>query len=194
MAKVSNELDLSAVQRKLKSNYKTWSEIFSRFSKEQHKAIDSLVKNKSVVCCIFAGSVAFRIGKSSIKSVSGYGSGFKGSFNGSDNAKATFIDKQYSASGFQLSKNNFVIAAAFYFLYNEFSRVKTESDKTEAAEGEQVLATQAAMKEILGKDGSVHIKIGKHIYQVDKFEQIGGRPKADALFSFKGTPVVWVSL
>lgn len=194
MAKVANELDLTQVKLKLASNKKIWEQILLRFTPEQEKIAKKLLENTSVNCHIFAGSLAFRIGKSSIKTVGGYASGLKASFANGKTAKDVFLTAKYDAKSFTFTKDNFVIALAFFFLYNDFNRVKTESDKTEQAETEQILTTQTALDKIIKQRGGCHLMIGKSVYQVDGFHQIGGRPKADAYFSFKGKTVVWVSL
>lgn len=194
MAKVANELDLASVKSKLSSNKKVWDQIFLRFTPDQQKIAKKLLDTTSVNCHIFAGSLAFRVGKSSVKSIAGYPSGFKASFPTTKTAKDMFLTAKYEAKSFSFTKDSFVLAMAFYFLYKSFDRVKTESDKTEQAETEQVASTQSALDKLIKQRNGCHLKVGNSIYQVDAFSQIGGRPKADAYFSYKGKPVVWVSL
>ena len=91
MAKVANELDLAQVKLKLTSNKKIWEQILLRFTPEQEKIAKKLLENTSVNCHIFAGSLAFRIGKSSIKTVTGYPSGLKASFANGKTAKDIFL-------------------------------------------------------------------------------------------------------
>lgn len=195
MAKQANELDLSTVKRKIlnKTTKQSWDKIFSSLTPSQTKYLNILSSNKSVNCHIFSGSIAFRIGKSSVKSLQDYPMGLKGGIPSGKTATDIFINTPHSST-MQVTKDKFVLVAAYYFLYNHFDRVKTESDKTEAAETEQVIKTQDKLKEVIKEFGEIRLKIGDNLYQVDKFEQVSGRPKADAVFSFKGTPVIFVSL
>lgn len=195
MAKQANELDLSVVKRKIsnKTSSQTWDKIFNSLSPVQLKYLETLSNNKSVNCHIFSGSIAFRIGKSSVKSLQDYPTGLKGGIPSGKTAIDVFTNTQYSST-MSVTKDKFILVAAYYFLYNHFDRVKTESDKTEAAETEQVIKTQDKLKEAIKEYGDVRLKIGDNIYQIDKFEQVAGRPKADAVFSFKGKPVIFVSL
>ena len=195
MAKQANELDLSVVKRKL-SNLtakQNWEKIFNSLTPTHSKYLQVLSTNKSVNCHIFSGSIAFRIGKSSVKSLQDYPTGLKGGIPSGKNCNDVFLNTHYS-SALNVTKDKFIIVAAHYFILNHFDRVKTESDKTEAAETEQVIKTQDKLKQIIKEFGEIRLKIGDNIYQVDKFDQVSGRPKADAVFSFKGKPVVFLSL
>lgn len=195
MAKQANELDLSLVKRKLSNPVikQNWEKIFNSLTQTQAKYLQTLSSNKSVNCHIFSGSIAFRIGKSSIKSLQDYPSGFKGGIPTGKTAIDIFINTAYLPT-LSVTKDKFIVVAAHYFLLNYFDRVKTESDKTEAAETEQVIRTQDKLKEVIKEFGELKLKIADNVYTVDKFEQVAGRPKADAVFSFKGKPVVFVSL
>ena len=75
----------------------------------------------------------------------------------------------------------------------ENKRVKSENDKTEAVESEQVLKVQNDLKKLIKEYGSVRLKVGKVKYDVDDFRQVPGRPKADMIFTLKGKPVIFVS-
>lgn len=195
MAKLKNELDIPAVVRKLKSTTikKEYEKIIFKLSNEQLKIIKTLSSNKSIKCCIFTNSIAFRIGKSSIKTIPGYGSGFKGGIPSGKTSNVVFLDN-ISSSNFAINKDKLVLLAAYFFLYNHPDRVITESDKTEAAETEQVNLTQGSLKALIKENGDVKLKIGNNVYQIDEFKQVSGRPKADATFNYKGKPVIFCSL
>lgn len=188
MSKFENELNLETARKTvLKKKDLVHAEIGA--DKALKKAIDSLVNNTDVKCYIFAKSIAFRIGKSSIKSISGYSSGFKASFTGSKQAKDVFK----SSMTFGSSKNDKVLLAACYFLIAHPDRVLSESDKTEAVESEQVMQTQRALQKLIKEYGSIHLKVGDETYEVDDFKQVAGRPKADMTFTFNDKAVVYVS-
>lgn len=196
MAKAANELDLSKIKQKLnRPNIKKyWMGVFNNFTKEEKNVIDKLVATENLNCHIFAGSVTFRIGgKSSIKTVRGYASGFKAGFGTNLNAEKVFNAASFTSFN-RINKQNFVHAVAFYFLYNHFSRVKTESDKTEAAEGEQISLTKSKLKQLMKDTKEVRIKVGDQMYLIDDFQQVTTRSKADAYFSYKRNPVIFLSL
>jgi len=198
MAKIANELDLTAVKAKLTAaSKKQWGEIFNKFSAQQQTVIKYLFTTQAVTCHIFAGSITFRIGKGSVKNLAIKPEGFKGGIPPGKTAKDIFLNTIYTAASYdpKTSVDKFIVACAYYFLINAPSRIHTESDKTEAAEGQQVLATQSALKTILGNTGEIRLKIGNSTYQVDEFSQYtAGRPKADATFKYKGKDVIWLSL
>jgi len=197
MAKLSNELDLAAVQTKLtKSTKANWEKVFSKFTETQRKVLDKLLSDKAVKCHIFTGSVTFRNGGGSVKNLPIKPTGFKGGMTKSQTAIDVFLKTVYTSSfDPSVSVDKFIIACAFYFLIYEPSRVKTESDKTEAAEGQQVKATQSVLKLLLKEHGEIRLKIGDHYYTIDEFDQYtAGRPKADATFKYKGNDVVFLSL
>jgi len=197
MAKLSNELDLGSVQAKLtKSTKANWQKVFAKFTDTQQKVLEKLLSDKSVKCHIFTGSVTFRNGSGSVKNLPIKPTGFKGGMSKSQTAVDIFLKTVYTSSfDPSVSVDKFIIACAFYFLIYAPDRVKTESDKTEAAEGQQVKATQSVLKLLLKEHGEIRLKIGDHYYTIDEFDQYtAGRPKADATFKYKGTDVVFLSL
>lgn len=185
MAKFENELNLDEA-KKLVMKRKAEVAVLVSANKDLSKAIDTLVNNKAVTCYIFSKSIAFRIGKSSIKSIPGYSSGFKSGLSGT--AKDLFKNLKFSQS-----KKDEVILAACYFIINHFDRVKSESDKTEAVESEQVISTKSSLDKLIKEYGSVRLKVGDEMFEVDDFHQVSGRPKADMVFTLNKTPVVFVS-
>jgi hypothetical protein len=195
MAKSANELDLAKVRRKLNTPNvkKFWNNLFSSLSREQKSILNKLVSTENIICHIFTGSVTFRIGKSSVKTIRGYPSGFKAGFGAQLNAEKVFNTSTFTSFS-NITKDKFVQIAAFYFLYNQPSRVKTESDQTEAAEGEQISLTKAKLKQLTKDQKQVRIIIGDQTYTVDDFSQVLGRGKADAIFSLNRSPVIFVSL
>lgn len=198
MAKLANELDLSAVKAKLTPTAKKhWNKIFTKFNDQQQGVITYLFNTKTVNCHIFAGSITFRIGKGSVKNLAIKPAGFKGGIPTGKTAADVFLKTTYDSNSFdpKSAVDKFIIACAYYFIINAPTRVYTESDKTEQAEGQQVVATQASLKEIMKDFGEIRLKIGDSTYQVDEFKQYtAGRPKADATFRYKGKDVVWLSL
>ena len=197
MAKLSNELDLVAVQAKLtKSTKANWEKVFAKFTDTQQKVLDKLLSDKAVKCHIFTGSVTFRNASGSVKNLPIKPTGFKGGMSKSQTAIDVFLKTVYTSSfDPSVSVDKFIIACAFYFLIYAPDRVKTESDKTEAAEGQQVKATQSVLKVLLKEHGEIRLKIGDNYYTIDEFDQYtAGRPKADATFKYKGNDVVFLSL
>jgi len=195
MAKAANELDLVVVKRKLNNQNikKFWDKVFSSLSSEQKSILNKLTKTENLNCHVFTGSVAFRVGKSSIKSIKGYPSGFKSDFSAQLNAEKVFNASAFTSFS-QITKQNFVQIAAFYFLYNQPSRVKTESDKTEAAEGEQIALTKTKLKQLTKDQKLLRIKIVDKVYTIDNFNQVQSRSKADSFFALNKSPIIFVSL
>lgn len=195
MAKGKNELDISAVKKKLNTPAakKFWSKVFDTLPSDKNKILQKLISANNITCHIFEGSVAFRIGKSSIKTISGYPSGFKSGFSSNSNAKDVFDTSNFTTFN-TISKQNFVQIAAFYFLYKDSNRVKTESDNTEAAEGEQIALTKTKLKALLKESNQMKINVGNKEYTIDNFEQVSTRSKSDAYFSFQRKPLIYISL
>lgn len=195
MAKGKNELDINSVKKKLNTPAakKFWGKVFNTLPNDKNKILQKLINTSGITCHIFEGSVAFRIGKSSIKTISGYPSGFKSGFSSNSNAKDIFDTSNFTSFN-TISKQNFVQIAAFYFLYKDSNRVKTESDNTEAAEGEQIALTKTKLKALLKESNQIKIKVGNEEYTVDNFEQVSTRSKSDAYFSFKRKPLIYISL
>lgn len=195
MAKGKNELDISAVKKKLNTPAakKFWSKVFDTLPSDKNKILQKLISANNITCHIFEGSVAFRIGKSSIKTISGYPSGFKSGFSSNSNAKDVFDTSNFTTFN-TINKQNFVQIAAFYFLYKDSNRVKTESDNTEAAEGEQIALTKTKLKALLKESNQIKINVGNKEYTVDNFEQVSTRSKSDAYFSLQRKPLIYISL
>jgi len=192
MAKFENDLDLSKARSAALKVQKTFNE---RIAADPSiiKILNSLEKNKSIECFIFSKSIAFRIGRSSVKTIQGFASGFKSSFLGGVIAKKVFIPTKLPASSKKYSKSEVVFLCAVYYLLNHFKKVKSESDKTEAVESAQVMKVQNDLKKLIKEYGSVRLVVGKQTYDVDSFKQVPGRPKADMVFTYKNQPVIFVS-
>lgn len=189
MAKYETKFDLAGAKRDL-SRFKTPLLKYIEKNADFKKITTLLEAAPSLSVLIFSKSIAFRIGKGSIKSIPGFPAGFKGSFtNIVSDVNATL------ASGvLKLPKNKTVTLAAAYFILFYPEKVKLEEDKTEAAESEQVLRTVSTLNSLLKRGESLKITIGKEVYNVDGFKQVQGRPKADAVFTFKNQPVIFCSL
>lgn len=188
MAKFENELDIMAAQRAVTKVKTKLLEVFVA-NPDLAKLSNTLSDNSAVTCYIFSKSVAFRIGKSSVKSIPGFSTGFKTSFT-KGSAKAVYDPFIIPMN---ISKENMVVLVSAHWLLKYPDRVKSESDKTEAVESEQVVQTKDALKKLIKEYGSVRLKVGDHVYEVDDFDQVSGRPKADMVFKYKKENVVFVS-
>jgi hypothetical protein len=188
MAKFENELDLAAAKRSVTKSKEALMDMLAE-APELLKISKMLSDNDSVKCYIFSKSVAFRIGSSSIKTIPGWSSGFKTSFS-KGSAKAVYDPFKVVS---YTSKENMVILISAYWLLKHPDRVLSESDKTEAVESEQVVQTKDALKKLIKEYGSVQLKVGDKTYEVDDFDQVSGRPKADMVFKYKKENVVFVS-
>lgn len=189
MAKFENELDLSAAKISVSKHKDKILQIIA-VNPDLSKIVKTLTDNSNLNCYIFSKSVAFRVGKSSIKSIPNYPDGFKTSFGSGQEAKDVFTPYKFNST---LSKSNVVIIIAAYYLIFHSDRTKSESDKTEAVESEQVVQTQGQLKKLVKEYGEVKLVVGDASYSVDDFSQVSGRPKADMVFSHKGTNVIFVS-
>lgn len=189
MAKFENELDIAVAQQSIAKQKINILQAFVD-NPDLAKISKQLSDNTNVTCYIFSKSVAFRIGKSSVKSISGYSGGFKTSFGTNKDSKTVF--GHYSVPSI-LTKENKVTLVAAYWLLMHPERVKSESDKTEAVETEQVVQTQTALKKIIKEYGQVKLKVGDAMFDVDDFAQVTGRPKADMVFKYRGNSVIFVS-
>jgi len=192
MAKFENDLDLPKATRIVKGKKKEIDKLVLA-DKDTMSAIDKLVKQRNALCYIFSKSIAFRVGRSSVKTIPSFPAGFKSSFPGSSVAKQKFFPLNLPSPKKRYTKYEQVYLTACYFLLYENKRVKSENDKTEAVESEQVLKVQNDLKKLIKEYGSVRLKVGKVKYDVDDFKQVPGRPKADMIFTLKGKPVIFVS-
>jgi hypothetical protein len=192
MAKFDNELDLKKAKTAyMKKDTKMFLDAVFADNKIAQQTIQKL-KTGNATCYIFAKSVAFRVGKGSIKSIPNYATGFKTSFPGTKLAKDIFYSGNVPSLR-PLGKTDLVLFCAMYYLIYHNDKVKSESDSTEAAETEQVVQTQEVLNKIVKEYGSVKLVVGKKTYDVDTFHQVAGRPKADMTFNYKGNPVIFVS-
>jgi hypothetical protein len=78
-----------------------------------------------------------------------------------DIAKKYFIPTKLPASSKKYSKSDVVFLCAVFYLLDYFDRVKSESDKTEAVESEQVLKVQNDLTKLIKEYGSVRLIVGK---------------------------------
>ena len=189
MSKFENELDLNSARKSVLKQKDKIDKIFSE-NKDLIKIAQSILDNPKIFCYIFSKSVAFRIGKSSVKTINGFPSGFKTSFSTGQTAISVFNNFQAPTT---LGKTNTVILLAAWFLINNQERVKSESDKTEAVESEQVAATDAELKRIIQENGSIKIMVGDELFDVDDIKQVSGRPKADIVLTNNGKDAVFIS-
>ena len=156
MAKFENELDLAAAKRSVTKVKVKLLELFSS-TPDLVKISKALSDSDKVTCYIFSKSVAFRIGKSSVKSIPGFSAGFKTSFT-KGTAKSVYDPFNIPSN---ITKESMVILVSAYWLLMHSDRVKAESDATEAVETEQVVQTKVALKKLIKEYGSVQLKVGK---------------------------------
>ena len=190
-SKYQNDLDLKKVASEVKKNSALISYHLSNQKTLKENTL-KLFKDKKVECLIYATTITFRVGKGSVKGLKGHTAGYK--VSGKNSIQLLIPLKLPSKTTKTLSKENEVVLTAAYFLMHDPKRVKTESDKTEKVETEQVLKVQNDLKKIVKEYGRVRLQVGDTIYDVDSFNQVtAGRPKADMTFNFKGNPVIFVS-
>lgn len=138
---------------------------------------------------IFAKTLSYRIGRSSVKTIEGFKSGFKASFK---NSNEEILDINNASSA---SKRSQVILFALWVAANQPKSISTEVDASEKQETEETIRTQASIENILTdlEADFITLVLGRSQYNVDGFRQIDGRPKADMAFTYKGKDVVFVS-
>jgi hypothetical protein len=188
--KFSNDLSISDVKK---------------FAKDNQEKINMAAMNDAVVLeaikhfednaaakpkvYIFAKTVTYRIGRSSIKSISGFKSGFKSSFK---NSNSEILDASNIGKTDKLSR---VILFGLWVAANQPNSISTEVDKAEKQETAETIRTQSSIQGILDELEADHVTLllGSAQYKIDGFRQIEGRPKADMAFTFKGKDVVFVS-
>jgi hypothetical protein len=192
MSKFENDLDLVKAKQNAVRAKATLEKRFASDPKIQ-QILDKITPNKQVMCYIFSKSIAFRMGRGSIKSIAGFPAGLKNSFTGINTAKSAFIPLKIPAETKSYSKSDTVLLLALHYLINFSDRVKSETDKTEAVESEQVMTVQADLKKLIREYGIVRLQVGKETFDVDNFKQVPGRPKADMVFEYKGRPNIFVS-
>jgi len=189
MAKFENKFDINSAKKELDKHKAAFTAYLS-INKQFSTLLQSLVNNSNIKALIFAKSIAFRIGKSSIKTISGFPSGFKASATDVVGVSKSVVNTKTTA----LSKDKIVTLAAAYFLIFDPGRVSAEEDATEAAETEQVINTVSDLRRLMDGSKSITIVLGKEKYEIDNFSQVSGRPKADAVFSLRNQPVIFCSL
>ena len=114
-----------------------------------NKNTEKLFKDKGVECLIYATTITFRQGRSSVKNIPGYSSGYKIS---GKNSKSLLIPlKLPSKATKSIKKEQEIILSACFFMLHAENRVKTESDKTEKVETAQVGAVELQMKKLKKK-------------------------------------------
>jgi hypothetical protein len=186
MAKFENNIDIIKVVEFAEKN-KTL--LHKNISKEVQQAYDKFTAEKNSKVYIFSKSIAFRIGKSSIKTVDGFKDGFKSSFVNSNDE--IFRGNSFSGNS-KLSK---VIHFSLLACLLDSSRVLSEEDKSERAESEETLRTTNQIKDLIDSTGADYLTIvmGEEEFKVDGFRQISGRPKADMAFTYKNKDIIYVS-
>ena len=189
-AKFDNNLKISDVVEFAKSNKQNIQSLVNG-SPQVQSAIDHFKDNqsKNPKVYIFAKTLSYRIGKSSVKSIEGFNSGFKTSFK---NSNEEILDLKNASVN---SKTSQVILFALWVAANQPKSISTEVDAAEKQETEETIRTQASIENILTdlEVEFITLVLGSSQYKIDGFRQIEGRPKADMAFTYKGKDVVFVS-
>jgi hypothetical protein len=189
-AKFDNNLDISVVKKLAKSN-KSKIDMVALSVPEVLEAIEHFKNNIAAKpkVYIFAKTVAYRIGRSSIKSIDGFSSGFKTSFI---NSNEEMLDLSVLN---QKTKRAQVIIFALWIAANHPNSISTEVDKAEKNETEETIRTQTSIDNILAdiNEDYLTLVLGRQQFKIDGFRQISGRPKADMAFTYKKKDVVFVS-
>ena len=187
-AKFDNTLNINDIYNFAKKYQK---EILSNLPKEVLEALEHFESRKSAnpKVYIFSKSIAYRIGKSSIKSITGFKTGFKNSFK--NNNDEIFNPNLFKSD----SKLGKVVRFALVIALKYPSSILTEEDKSEKQETEETIRTISSIKKMLENLGKDHIiiRLGKAEYKIDGFRQIDGRPKADMAFTYKNEDQIYVS-
>lgn len=187
-AKFDNELDIKEVLAFAKKNEKNIEESQNEASLEAYEHFKSMIKLNPKVY-VFGKSIAYRLGRSSIKSITGFKSGFKASFK---STSSELLDASTYASN---SKLGTVAKFALLIAAKHPENITAQEDKTEKQETEETIRTIQAIKSLLEDMENDHIKIvlGSQEFKVDGFRQIDGRPKADMAFTYKNKDQIYVS-
>lgn len=141
------------------------------------------ISNSHIV--IYAKSISFRIGKSSVKTIIGFENGFKCSYK--NIIDHNILDKV------KLSKEDILLIFLYKILIIDRTRIYTESDKTEKQESAETIRTIHQINNLMSDKGYLDIILHNNIIRIDGFRQLDGRPKADMSFTYKGKDVIYVS-
>jgi len=187
-AKFDNDLDIKDVIAFAKKNVSDIEASQNDTSLEAFKHFESIIKTNPKVY-VLSKSIAYRIGRGSIKSIKGFPDGFKASF------KTSNIELLDPATYKANSKIGIVVKFALLVAAKYPKHIVSESDKTEKQETEETIRTVQAIQALLQDIEEDHIRVilGSKEYKVDEFRQIEGRPKADMAFTYKGKDKIWVS-
>jgi len=187
-AKFDNTLNIQDIYNFAKKHE---NDILSNLPKEVEEALNHFESRKTSnpKVYIFSKSIAYRIGKGSIKSISGFKDGFKHSFK---NSNDEIFNPELFKSSSKLGK---VVRFALLIALKYPSSILTEEDKSEKQETEETIRTISSIKKLLDNLGKDHIliRLGRSDYKIDGFRQIDGRPKADMAFTYKGEDQIYVS-
>jgi hypothetical protein len=189
-AKFDNNLDIKDIIAFAKQHESKIMDSQTETSLEAYEHFKSVIKLNPKVY-VFAKSIAYRMGRSSIKSITGFKDGFKASF-GKDKSSESLLDPAVYTSN---SKIGTVAKFALLIAARHPEFIASEDDKTEKQETEETIRTVQAIKALLQDMEEDHIRIiiGSKEFKVDGFRQIDGRPKADMAFTYKGRDQIFVS-
>jgi len=179
-AKYENEVDFGKIEFESRTNNDMLYSIINN-NKFLLDILNKFKEDKNVFCYIFANTITFRIGKSSI-------------LIGGKKAKASgTIEKAEINSNNAFNRIYSTMLLAYSF---DSTRVLSQEDKTENAENAQLADLQKIFRDRKNDDRQdfIRIKLGSEVYIVDDIFQTKGRPKSDIYFSYQGKPIIHVSL
>ena len=157
--------------------------------KEITEYIAKNIANISIL--VFPSTLTFRLGNSSIKNIAGFSS-IKLSSTNLESLIKTCLD--ISKNGLSKTSKKDILCACI-LIYNKLNPdlIKSVVDTTTQAEDGQTIKTSGDLKVLTQKHGTIKIKMGKELYEIDGFSQVAGVPKADMVFTLENKEVIYVS-
>ena len=178
-----NELELGAATQRARKDRKAIERLLGR-NPEVRDRIESVITNPSVVCHVFDRSVAFRVGKRSIKSIEGWPLGYKHAMN--ERAHVLFSRKPERQE--RIARQFEIELAARLMMTRRPEDVRTVSDPSDRAESEEL----DRLRELI--DGRrIKVRLGDQVRLVDDARAIPGTEKADMVLTYRGDGVFRIS-
>ncbi len=146
-------------------------------------------RNRNVICHIFDKSVAFRIGRRSIKSIPGWPKGYKSAIG----VRAHSLFGKAPVWSRKATRATEIEAAARYFLMKSPERVRTVSDPSDRAESEEVDRFREELAALLTGRKHINVLIGKTKRRVNGISTVPGTRKADIALTYNGEPQFYLS-
>lgn len=191
MSRHSNKLDIRTAARRARIDSRRIAK-FHRDNPGAARRCREVHRNPSVLCCIFDKSVAFRIGRRSIKSIKGWPKGYKSASRA--RAHRLFESTPKYRRG-PCSRETEIEMAARYFLMRSPDRVRTVTDPSDRAESEELDRLKRTLKCLVAKSRGeyINLSVAEIIVAVDGVQAVPGTRKADMAFTYRGSPVLHIS-